>query len=263
MLHPRWYRLGLNLVSYKGLSRMTGYLTQTSWSRHLIPWYAKKFDIRTDEAEKDLKEYRSLNEFFIRRLKDGLRPVDPDPDSLASPVDGTVTGIGRIYASLSLMVKGQPYTVGELLGGASACGRFGDGFFIVLYLSPADYHRVHSPVGGEITARLHLPGRTYPVHGKSLAAGKVLDRNERLITVIRHRHGVLTVAKVGALNVSGIKYTDPGSGNPEKGEELAYFEFGSTVVLLMENGPFAFRGDLRTGSRVRAGETLGRWRSGR
>ncbi|PYI54053.1 archaetidylserine decarboxylase [Paenibacillus flagellatus] len=256
----RLLALAAELTSVKWLSRLIGRFTRSRWSRALIPRYARAYAIRVEEAEKLPDAYRSLNDFFVRRLKPGLRPVDRDARSLVSPVDGTVTGIGPIGDRADLIVKGQYYRADDLLGGSPLAASYAGGFFVVLYLSPADYHRVHSPVAGTVTGSAHFPGRTYPVNAFGLERmRRVLSRNERLITYIRHAYGVLPVIKVGAMNVSSIRYAEPMPEHPAKGDELARFEFGSTVVLLVEPGSFAFRPDLAVGSRVRVGEPLGRW----
>nr|WP_248924212.1 archaetidylserine decarboxylase [Paenibacillus hamazuiensis] len=260
MKSQHFLRLLTELTSYKWSSRLIGSFTKTKTSRLLIPWYSKTYAICNEEAEKPVSAYRSLNDFFTRRLKSGLRPVDPYTASLVSPVDATVTEIGRIHDNLSIRVKGQEYKVGELLGRSIIPGNFNGGFFIILYLSPADYHRIHSPVSGFIRETAHIPGKAYPVNEFGLKhMRKVLKRNERLITYMQHRYGILSIVKVGAMNVCSIKYTEPLSLRLNKGDEFAYFEFGSTIILLMENEPFEFRSGLGLGSRVRVGEPLGYW----
>lgn len=226
----------------------------------MIPLFVKTYGIPAEDAEKPLAAYRSLNEFFIRRLQADLRPIDQNTDSLLSPVDATVTGIGQIEADLLITVKGQEYSINEFLDHSPIADRYRSGFFIVLYLSPADYHRVHSPVTGTISEKSHIPGKVYPVGPFALQnMRKVLSRNERRITCIQHNHGLVTVVKVGAMNVSSIAYVEGLADHLVRGEEFAYFEFGSTVVLLIENGAFQFRDGLGLSSQVRVGEAIGYW----
>lgn len=216
------------------------------------------YGIRLEEAEKALHDYRTLNEFFTRRLKEGMRTVDTAIEALVSPVDALITGAGPIEAGTILNVKGQDYTVDELLNRSPRTESYKDGYYIVLYLSPTDYHRIHTPVSGTIVEREHIPGKVYPVNDFGLRHMKrVLSRNERLITYIRNGAGETAVVKVGAMNVSSIKYVEPRKDQVEKGDELAYFEFGSTVVLLMEDDSFIPRSDLAVGLKVRMGERLG------
>ncbi|MED3553910.1 archaetidylserine decarboxylase [Cytobacillus praedii] len=251
------------LTSHKWSSKLIGSFTKTRASRWLISWYSRAYGIHTEDAEKPLKAYQSLNEFFIRRLKDGIRPIDQNNAALVSPVDATITGIGRVDEKSIINVKGQNYTTDELLGSAPTFNRYRGGFFIVLYLSPANYHRVHSPVTGTIIAKNHILGRAYPVNEFGLKhMNKVLSHNERLITYMRHQYGDLSIVKVGAMNVSSIKYTNSLAIHLNKGDELAYFEFGSTVVLLVENGAFEFLQKLCLGTQVRVGEPLGYWGAG-
>jgi phosphatidylserine decarboxylase len=246
------------LSSRKWISRLTGRFAQSSASRRLIPRFAKIYGIRTEEAEKRLDEYTTLNEFFTRRLKPGIRSVDSDPSSLVSPVDALVTGAGPIDAGTILNVKGQDYTIEELLNRSPRTENYRHGYCVVLYLSPTDYHRIHAPADGTIVEREHIPGKVYPVNEFGLRhMRRVLSRNERLITYIRHKSGEVAVVKVGAMNVSSIRYAEPLGDRTVRGGELAYFEFGSTVVLLTEDGTFVPRDDLQVGLKVKMGEKLG------
>jgi len=257
------FRLLTELTSNKWLSRLIGLFTKTKISRLLLPWYIKSYNIAAHEAELPLTAYPSLNEFFIRRLKPGSRSIDQHPASLVSPVDATVTGIGSIHSNITMIVKDQSYDIEELLDHFHIFGNYNGGFFIVLYLSPADYHRIHSPVAGTIIGNTHVHGRTYPVNEFGLKRmRRVLSRNERLITYMQHDFGMMAMIKVGAMNVSSIHYAEELPAHPHKGDELAYFEFGSTVVLLIENGDFQFRDGLEEGSKVLVGEALGYWGKG-
>ncbi|GAA3408643.1 archaetidylserine decarboxylase [Paenibacillus hodogayensis] len=252
------FRLLTELSSRKWISRLTGAFARSEASRLLIPQFAKSYGIRIEDAEKAIAEYRTLNEFFTRRLKPGLRPFDENPDALLSPVDALITGMGPIQAGTLLNVKGQDYTVEELLNRSPRTVSYRSGFYFVLYLSPTDYHRIHVPASGVIVEKEHVKGKVYPVNDFGLRHMKrVLSRNERLITYIDHEYGELAVVKVGAMNVSSICYVEPLPDRVERGDDLAYFEFGSTVVLLTENGILEPRRDLAVGSKVRMGESLG------
>ncbi|MCM3746854.1 archaetidylserine decarboxylase [Paenibacillus pasadenensis] len=254
------FRNMTELGSRKWLSRLTGSLAKSRASRGFIPRFARTYGIRTEEAEKALHEYATLNDFFTRRLKPGMRIVDAGPDTAASPVDALITGAGYIQEGTMLGIKGQDYTVEELLSGSPRTGNYLNGYYAVLYLSPTDYHRIHVPVDGTIIEREHLPGRVYPVNEFGLTRMKrVLSRNERLVTYMSHGSSELAIVKVGALNVSSIRYVEPQRDQAAKGDELAYFEFGSTVVLLFQDGSFIPRDDLAVGLKVRMGETLGRF----
>ncbi|KIL34694.1 phosphatidylserine decarboxylase [Cohnella kolymensis] len=255
----RWLlRMMTELSSRKTLSRLTGRFAKSSMSRWWISRFARMYNISIDEAEKRLEEYTSLNEFFTRRLKAGRRPVDSAADAMVSPVDARITGFGPVSDGLMLQVKGQDYTLDELLDGSPRTSQYRHGYFWVLYLSPTDYHRIHSPCDGEVVETEHIFGRVYPVNEFGLTSmRRVLSRNERLVTYIRHESGEAAVVKVGALNVSSIRYVEPQPITLERGQELAYFEFGSTIVLLTQDGTFQPRADLKIGDKVRMGERLG------
>jgi len=253
-----FFRLLTELSSRKWISRTTGAFAKSRASRRFIPRFAKTYDIAVEDAEKAVHEYGSLNEFFSRRLKPGLRPIDADETSLVSPVDSVITGMGPIEDGLMLNVKGQDYTIDELLHHSPRKRSYEHGFYFVLYLSPTDYHRIHSPITGTIIEKEHVAGKVYPVNEFGLRhMRKVLSRNERLITFMQHASGEVAVVKVGALNVASIQYAEGLTNSLQRGDDLAYFEFGSTVVLLMENGTFAPRSDLQVGSKVRMGQKLG------
>jgi len=255
----RWLlRAMTELTSRKFVSRLTGRLAKSPLSRRMIPRFAKLYRIAVHEAEKPVEQYGSLNEFFTRRLKPGARVVDPAPEALVSPVDALITACGVIRGGTLLQVKGQDYTLGELLNDSPRVSQYRDGCYWVLYLSPTDYHRIHSPCSGTVVESEAIPGRVYPVNEFGLTSmRKVLSRNERLATYIQHEGGEVAVVKVGALNVSSIRYVEPRPKRLERGDELAYFEFGSTVVLLAEDGTCAPRVDLKPGVKVRMGERLG------
>ncbi|MDF2724171.1 MAG: psd [Paenibacillus sp.] len=252
------FRLLTELSSRKWISRITGAFAKSEASRLLIPLFARSYGIRIEDAEKAIGEYRSLNDFFTRRLKPGLRPLEADPDALVSPVDSLITGMGKINAGTLLGVKGQNYTIEQLLNHSPRSINYRNGYYFVLYLSPTDYHRIHAPAAGAIVEKEHVKGKVYPVNDFGLREMKqVLSRNERLITYIDGKCGEIAVVKVGAMNVSSIRYVEPLPGRLERGGDLAYFEFGSTVVLLIEHGIFAPRSDLAVGSRLMMGESLG------
>jgi len=255
----RWLlRMMTELSSRKFVSRLAGRFAKSPLSKRWIPRFAAIYRIPIEDAEKSIGEYRSLNDFFTRRLKPGKRPIDGSERALVSPVDAKITGCGVIRDGMMLQIKGQDYTVEELLRSSPRRSQYLHGYFWVLYLSPQDYHRIHSPCEGDIVESEHIPGKVYPVNEFGLTSMKrVLSRNERLVTYIRNAIGEIAVVKVGALNVSSIRYVEPKPTRLERGDELAYFEFGSTVVLLTENGTLTPRPDLKIGDKVLMGEKLG------
>lgn len=252
------FRTFIELSSRKTVSKITGAFAKSPLSRLFINRFAKLYHINLNETELPIQQYKSLNQFFSRRLKPGARSIDQAHNSCISPVDAVITGMGKLQKLTMLQVKGQDYFIDELLQDKQQAKRYQNGYYFVLYLSPTDYHRIHVPLSGTITQRQHLPGRVYPVNEFGLTKmNKVLSRNERLVTYIDYAYGEIAVVKVGALNVSSIKYVDPLPEQVTKGEELAYFEFGSTVVLLMQENQFQVAPSLTVGSKVEMGSSLG------
>lgn len=255
----RVLKLLTELSSHKCVSRITGRFANSSLSRWLIPTFVRAYNIRIEEAEKLINQYRTLNELFTRRLKPGMRPITAGENQLSSPVDAIITGMGFIKEGTIFNVKGQNYTLNELLHHSSHIQKYKHGYCFVLYLGPSDYHRIHAPVTGCTVESECIPGRAYPVNDFGLRHMPcVLSRNERLITYIRHELSEVALVKIGALNVSSIHYTD-GSVKTTyvQGEDLAYFSFGSTVVLLTETGIFEPREGLSLGGKVQMGQPLG------
>jgi phosphatidylserine decarboxylase len=258
MLKTTFYRLLTELSSRPWLSRAAGKLATSTVSKTWIKSFAKTYRIPVEEAEHSLDQYPTLNAFFTRRLKSGARPVDADSQTIVSPVDAQITAKGVIADGLLLQVKGQTYTIDELLSGNERAEKYKKGYFFVLYLSPRDYHRIHVPLDGTIVEKHVMAGKVYPVNHMAMTnVPQVLSRNYRIASYIESGKGEVAVVKVAALNVASIQFVDGLQDVVKKGDELAYFEFGSTIVLLFEEGMFSPRTDLLLGGRIKMGEALG------
>jgi phosphatidylserine decarboxylase len=260
MPRSTFYRLLTELSSQTWLSKSAGAFAKSKWSKGFISHFAKTYKIPVEEAEFPLASYPTLNAFFTRRLKPAAREIDHKPTSVISPVDALITAKGVIADGLMLQIKGQTYTIEQLLNGNKRLEKYRNGYFFVLYLSPRDYHRIHVPVTGEIVEIETVAGRVYPVNHTAMThVPQVLSRNYRITSYIAHDKGEVAVVKVAALNVASIQLVEEVGKPLKKGDELAYFEFGSTVVLCMEDNTFQPRTDLLLGSKVKMGEALGTW----
>ncbi len=258
------------------MSRTMGKITASRFSRLAIRHYIRHYDIDPSIVEKPIREYRSLKEFFARRLKPGVRTIAPGDDVVASPVDGTVSQMGDIHEGTLIQAKGKQYSLADLLGDTpEAAKRFYGGKFITIYLSPRDYHRIHMPVEGDLIRYTYVPGRLYPVNQLGIEhVDKLFARNERLVTHVQTSElGRVAVVKVGALFVGSVKvmYNKattnvkrgcktsediPGTPHYQKGDELGWFEFGSTVILLFESRQLEWADDVKIGSPVLMGQKL-------
>lgn len=240
-----------------------GWVQRGRWSRKKIGDFVSSLGIDAGEAERPLDEYRSLDDFFTRRLRPGVRPIDRELTHLVSPADGRVLAVPRLGAELR--IKGAQVVPAELLGDRDLAGRYTGGAALVVRLAPADYHRFHFPDGGVAGVAREIPGRLHSVHPIALAAGAPSFRNRRAIASLdSERFGRIAMVEVGALLVGGIVQTYV-PGPVERGQEKGYFRMGgSTVVLLFEPGRIVFDADLVESSAggletlVRVGTRVGR-----
>lgn len=223
--------------------------------RLAVKWFAQHYGVNLDEAELPLDAYPNLHSFFTRRLKESVRPVDQSPDVVVSPVDGVVSENGEIRDGQLTQVKGRNYPLVGLMGGEVEAAPFQGGTWITIYLSPRHYHRIHSPVAGDIVKYDHIPGELWPVNEPSVrSVPELFCVNERLTTYVRLDDGSeVAVIKVGAVGVGHISlsYAEcrtnlAGQTRTQKvfdppipvarGGELGTFELGSTVILVFPPG---------------------------
>ena len=246
--------------------------------RPLLGGFARAVGADPAEAEEPLEAYPSLNRFFTRRLRDGVRRWPDDPHAVASPVDAVAGQVGTVREGRLVQAKGRWYELRELLEEMDdGWRRFEGGAFATLYLAPKDYHRIHAPVAGEIRDAVHVPGALLPVNAAAVShVADLFARNERLMCHLDGAAGRVAVVAVGAYNVGRISAAfDPGwitnrrgarlerrAYDPpvpvERGEEIMTFHMGSTVVLVFEPGRVELLPELKAGSPVRLGMPIAR-----
>lgn len=241
-------------------------------ARRLVKWFAGTYQIDIDAAGKPLHEYPSIGHFFTRDLREGLRPIESD---FVSPVDGRLRGFGPVEDGRLEQIKGKTYSVSRFLGDAGYAERFTSGTYFNLYLSPQDYHHIHSPVAGEIVRSVHIPGKLWPVNDWSLAnIDELFSINERVVTYIESHLGLVAVVMIGATNVGKISVvydsfiSNAGATKTaardyappidiEAGARLGTFHMGSSVVVLLEPGRIDLsRVRLEKGEKVRYGAAV-------
>ncbi len=257
-----------------GLSRFVGALAKSKHpfvSKTFITQFAKAYDISLAEAErKSLSDYASFNDFFTRALAPGVRPMPSDTRTLASPVDGAVSQMGKINGNQLMQAKGHRYSLNSLAGEA---GRgLEDGNFCTIYLAPNDYHRIHLPFAGKLEQTFAVPGALFSVNGATEEGIEGLfARNERLVCRFDTQFGPMLVVLVGALIVASIETVWPGPTSPynveqyddhnielNRGDEIGRFLLGSTVVCCFPKGAVELNPELKVGSKIRLGENLGK-----
>ncbi|MBD9436313.1 phosphatidylserine decarboxylase [Pseudoxanthomonas sp. PXM03] len=260
------------------LARRLAYSTSPGTSRWLIDTVTKKFNVDLDEAANpDPRSYPSFNAFFTRALKPGARVADADPRALLMPADGHISQCGPIEDGRIFQAKGQSFTAAELLGDAAAAEPFRNGLFATVYLSPRDYHRVHMPWTGTLRETVHVPGRLFSVGTDAVAnVPRLFARNERLVCHFDTDFGPMVSVMVGALLVSGVETVWSGEEIPAYGSaitrkdcrgkgvtlerfaEMARFNYGSTVIVLLPPGVAELAPELKAESPVRLGQALAR-----
>jgi phosphatidylserine decarboxylase len=262
-----------NRIPRHALTRFMGWFSKL---RH--PWVVRaSMAVWRSFTELDLSDARqaqfsSLHECFTRELKPGARPVDPDPRSLASPCDAIVGASGTVHLGSVLQAKGFPYSLQELLGRSERAVPYEGGTYVTLRLTSAMYHRFHAPHDARIEHVSYLSGDTWNVNPIALQrVQRLFCRNERAVIRLRLSSGdPLTLVPVAAILVASIRlhclnvllhlrwpgpHELPCDTRVEKGQELGWFEHGSTIIVFAPPG-FELAEGLREGQRIRMGQAL-------
>ncbi|WP_045769890.1 archaetidylserine decarboxylase [Xanthomonas albilineans] len=258
------------------LARRLAYSSQPTLKQWLIDTVVRRFGVDLSEAaQPDARAYPTFNAFFTRALKPSARVADANPQALLMPADGRISQLGQIEDGRIFQAKGQSFTAAELLGDAAAATPFANGLYATVYLSPRDYHRVHMPWTGTLRETVHVPGRLFSVGTDAVrSVPRLFARNERLVCHFDTDFGPMVSVMVGALLVSGVetvwsdveipRYANRitrkdwrGKGiKVQRFEEMARFNYGSTVIVLLPPGVAAFDPTLKTESPVRLGQAL-------
>jgi len=271
-----------HLLPQHGISRLVLAATRSrtpAFKNALIQLFVRGFKPdMTDAVEPEPTAYASFNEFFTRALRAGTRPVDADAGSIVSPVDGTVSEAGDLTADRLLQAKGHEYSLRALLADHAAWERFVGGTFATIYLAPYNYHRIHMPLAGELRESFYVPGRLFSVNRTTaqLVPG-LFTRNERVVCGFDSGGMPWANILVGALNVGSMATVWHGDVTPRKvrkvtalpvsdllapaklnkGDEMARFNMGSTVILLFPPGAVRWDSKLEAGNTLRMGERIG------
>ncbi len=258
-MRAKLYRSLIRLINGPATSRILLKFAYSDYSKFLIKPYAKFYQINLEEMHDDIKSYPSLHAFFTRRLKAQARSIDSKADTVSSPVDGVLEDCGEISPTSEIIVKGKRYSIAEMLGGTKTATTYIGGTYMILYLSPAHYHRIHSPADSEVISTYSIGERSFPVNRLGLKYGDAaLSKNFRVVTELKHHNISLAMVKVGAMFINSVEMVNH-HREWKKGEEVAYFSFGSTVILIFEKETFQLEETLTIPSEVRMGEKLGKF----
>ncbi|WP_025646299.1 MULTISPECIES: archaetidylserine decarboxylase [unclassified Psychrobacter] len=263
-------------VPQQQLSELAGRLAASRHplvKRAFIRSFAKAYNITLEEYERDsLNAYESFNDFFTRELKDDARAIDSTAGGIVSPADGIISQLGQIKDHKVLQAKGRDYDIGQLLANSADGDYFADGSFATVYLAPSNYHRVHMPFSGTLTATRYVPGTLFSVN--TVTAANIPDlfaRNERLVCMFDTQYGKAAVVLVGAMIVAGIETVATGKITRTDdiqeadhdmqfaaGDELGRFYLGSTAIVVLPKAAKAdWQETMKANSFVKMGQLLG------
>lgn len=243
----------LRLLPRLGISHAVGRLCEAPLSpfvaQAVTRAYIRAYGVDMQDVAPASGAYRTFDAFFTRALRSGARAIDGD--ALVSPADGKLTESGVIGPGAKILVKGQSYDVGELVGDKAQADSLTGGSFAVIYLSPRDYHRVHCPIDGRLTLARGISGDLYPVNsiGEKHVPNLFVKNQRVALTFDTPSMGSVVAVMVGAMivgkiTVSAIEANETPLGiyrfepalNVRRGDEIGAFHLGSTVVLLTSRG---------------------------
>lgn len=269
------------LLPQHGISRLMGYLADRQNNTALKNWvirrYIQHYGVNMGEAlQPDYRQYASFNDFFIRKLQSDTRPIDRNKRAIVSPVDGCISEFGSIQQDRLLQAKGVYYSLNQLINDDVSAAYFQNGHFFTAYLAPGDYHRIHMPINGQLIKMIHIPGKLFSVNPYTVNhVAKLFAINERVVSIFSTDYGKMAVIAVGAIIVGGITtswhglVTPPTRGEPEhwnyqnqqiileKGEEMGYFQLGSTVIVLLQKNRMEWNTNLAANTHIKMGQTIG------
>jgi len=226
-----------------------------------------------DLAEAKKRTFRSLHDCFIRELREGARSIDRTGNVLVSPCDGIVGATGRVRDDTLLQVKGSPYTLNELVRVPELVAHYRDGTYVTVRLTAGMYHRFHAPHDGRVERVMHIPGDAWNVNPAALKRiDRLYCRNERAVLGLKLDcdERPLALVAVAAVLVAGIRLRfldlpfDRNSDRPtlvpatarfHKGDELGWFEHGSTILVLTPPG-YRLCDNVADGGQIKMGQPL-------
>lgn len=242
-----------------------------------IKLIAKIYKIEMSEAlDEDINNYPTFNDFFTRALKPESRPIDETIGAWVSPADGIISQSCQIKENILVQAKNHNYTIEALLGGdIKYAKKFHNGDSAVIYLSPKDYHRIHVPYEANLISMTYVPGDLFAVNQATVKnIPSLFARNERLVIRFKNSHGHFCLVMIGAIFVGSMETVWEGKITPDyqptiqhwdysnqnksfhKGEEIARFNMGSTVILTTPEGIMPELGKIKHSTPIKMGETL-------
>jgi len=263
-----------NRIPRRLLTRLMGWFSQIEHPlvRDLSMEVWRLFaDLNLEEAKKT--RFRSMHDCFTRELKDGTRPIDPEPAVLVCPCDAIVGATGRIEGTTLIQAKGFPYTLHDLLGDSELVRVYRDGCYVTLRITSNMYHRFHAPHDCRVKQVTYISGDTWNVNRIALKrVEKLFCKNERALiqTRLQATGHIVTLVPIAAVLVASIRlhFLDvllhlkhrgpnviPCDAPFVKGEEMGWFQHGSTIIVFAPDG-FKLCENVKEGIVIRTGQAL-------
>ncbi|MBC2582381.1 phosphatidylserine decarboxylase [Clostridium sp. DJ247] len=255
------------LIKKKFFSKIYGSFCDSKRSRNKIYSFINDFNIDMSLCEKNINEFKSFNDFFIRKLKKEARPIDTELTSLISPGDGRLFAYENIDFKKIIQVKGYTYDLDNLINNAAVSEKFSEGTCLILRLAPVDYHRFHFIDNGICEKTNKVNGEYYSVNPIALQKiPELFCRNKRQWSIFHSDNfGDILYVEVGATCVGSIIQTYSPENRIKKGDEKGYFKFGgSTVILFFQKNKVKIDKDIIDNtnqgyeSKVLMGEKIGK-----
>lgn len=261
------------------LTRFMGWYSRLRhpWLAAASIWVWRQFSPDLNLLESPARRYRSLQECFTRELLPGMRPFDANPKALCAPCDAIVGECGTVQDGTLLQAKGLSYTLAELLGSQQTALPFVNGSYITLRLTAGMYHHFHAPHDCHVSQVDYISGDTWNVNPIALRhVEKLFCRNERAVIHTEIQAGIgntpwpVLLVPVAAILVASIRLhfanvllhlryrgcnPIPADARLSKGQEMGWFEQGSTILLFAPPG-FSLLPGVQTGQRIRCGQAL-------
>jgi phosphatidylserine decarboxylase len=264
-----------NRIPRRWATMLVGRLSriENQWFARLCIGVWRLFDPDLDLTEAKRTRFRSMQECFTRELKEGARPVDPDPAVAVSPCDGIVVAHGTIRGTELLQAKGFPYTLDDLLGDPTLVDRYRNGNYVTLRLRSSFYHRFHAPCDATMNEVIYISGDTWNVNPPTLERiERLYCRNERVVMdlALAAEGEHISLVAVAAILVASVRlhclshdldlrYRGPNrlpcDASFRKGDEMGYFQQGSTIIVFAGRGFVPVAG-IGHDVRVRMGQAL-------
>jgi phosphatidylserine decarboxylase len=254
------------------LGRWYGAWMSSPATRDKIPLFIEKFKVDVSEFAQPPESFTSFNDFFVRKLKPGARPLDPDPNAVVFGADGRHLGFPDASQAEGVFVKGQQWDMPALLGDAELARTYARGTLVLSRLCPVDYHRFHFPADGTPGAPRRINGSLWSVNPIALRRKLAyLWENKRMVTILETpRFGRLLLLEIGATNVGSINETFTPGQSIKRGDEKGFFAFGgSATATIFEPGRVELAEDLVENTRqgrelyARMGSRMGKQKGDR